>query len=262
MREQWSKLPKWGRWTLGGIVGLIVLAALVPAEDNKNDTRTTVAANTRVDAQATTEPATQPSQPAPTPEPEVEVVFDGPDTARKDGVVLRGTVEPASAKIRVRGKRATVKGGRWSIPVTLKTGKNSFRVIGTRKGYTKFESTIRVQRKPSAAERAAKRRAAALRRANERACDAAKDYLSFSAFSKQGLFEQLSSSAGSGFTEAEARYAVEHCGGDWKAEAVEAAKNYLEFSSFSRQGLIEQLSSSAGSGFTYEEAVYAVNKVY
>ena len=92
--------------------------------------------------------------------------------------------------------------------------------------------------------------------------DKAEDYLSYSAFSKQGLYEQLSSDAGEGFTEAEARYAVEHVHANWKQQAVKKAKDYLDYQSFSRQGLYEQLSSSAGEGFTPEEAQYAVNKVY
>ena len=83
-----------------------------------------------------------------------------------------------------------------------------------------------------------------------------------SGFSKQGLYEQLSSSAGEGFTPAEAQYAVDHVDADWNKEAVESARSYLEMSPMSRADLIQQLSSSAGEGFTYEQALYAVNKVY
>jgi hypothetical protein len=83
-----------------------------------------------------------------------------------------------------------------------------------------------------------------------------------SAFSKKGLIEQLSSPVGEGYSKADARFAANNVGADWKAEAVEAAENYLEMTSFSEQGLIEQLSSSAGEGFTVEQARYAVKKVY
>ena len=87
-------------------------------------------------------------------------------------------------------------------------------------------------------------------------------YLAMSGFSKQGLYEQLSSSAGEGFTQAQAQYAVDHVAVDWNKEAVESARSYLELMPMSRSELIEQLSSSAGEGFTYEQALYAVNKVY
>jgi len=97
--------------------------------------------------------------------------------------------------------------------------------------------------------------------AMENARSAAKDYLSFSPFSRQGLIDQLSSSYGSGFKVEDATWAVDQLTVDWKEQAVRAAKDYLDFSPFSRQGLIDQLSSAYGSQFTVEEATYAVNKI-
>ena len=94
------------------------------------------------------------------------------------------------------------------------------------------------------------------------ALDAAKSYLESSGFSKAGLIDQLSSSAGDGYSKADSRFAAEHAGADWNAEAVEAAKSYLDSSSFSKSGLIEQLSSSAGDQFTSAQARYAASKVY
>ena len=94
----------------------------------------------------------------------------------------------------------------------------------------------------------------------ENARRSAESYLDFSAFSRQGLIEQLSSEYGEGFTRAEAIYAVDHIDVDWNAQAAKSAKNYLSFSAFSRQGLIEQLSSEYGDGFTYPQAVYGVNQ--
>ena len=43
---------------------------------------------------------------------------------------------------------------------------------------------------------------------NEQAVKSAREYLSNESFSRQGLIEQLSSSAGEGFTLAQAQYAV------------------------------------------------------
>lgn len=97
--------------------------------------------------------------------------------------------------------------------------------------------------------------------AMENALSAAEDYLDYSAFSRQGLIDQLSSSYGSDFDVEDATWAVDQLGADWKKQAVRAAREYLDYSSFSRQGLIEQLSSSAGSKFTVDQAVYAVNQV-
>lgn len=97
--------------------------------------------------------------------------------------------------------------------------------------------------------------------AMENALGAARDYLSSSPFSRQGLIDQLSSEYGSGFEVEDATWAVDQLNADWKEQAVRAARDYLDFSSFSRQGLIDQLSSSYGSKFTIEEATYAVNKI-
>ena len=98
--------------------------------------------------------------------------------------------------------------------------------------------------------------------AQENAVQAAEDYLSFSSFSKAGLIGQLSSSAGEGFSKADATFAVNHIDVDWNEQAVRAAKDYLDYSSFSKSGLIDQLSSSAGEQFTPAQAQYAADKVY
>jgi hypothetical protein len=94
----------------------------------------------------------------------------------------------------------------------------------------------------------------------EQAIGAAQDYLSLKAFSRKGLIEQLSSQAGSGFSKADATYAVDHIDVDWNEQAVKAANEYLAIQHFSRSGLIEQLESSAGSQFTHSQAVYGVTK--
>jgi hypothetical protein len=96
----------------------------------------------------------------------------------------------------------------------------------------------------------------------ENALNSAQDYIDLSGFSRAGLIRQLSSSAGEGFSKADATFAANHVGADWNAEAVEAAQEYLDFQSFSRSGLIEQLSSSAGDQFTPAQAQYAVDQVY
>ena len=97
-------------------------------------------------------------------------------------------------------------------------------------------------------------------KSQEQAIGSAEQYLSFSPFSRKGLIEQLSSSAGDGYTKADATFAVDHITVNWNEQAAKAAKAYLEMSHFSRQGLIKQLESSAGDGFTHAQAVYGVTK--
>lgn len=105
----------------------------------------------------------------------------------------------------------------------------------------------------------------ALTLAQENAVRSAESYLSFTAFSKKGLIEQLTSEYGEGFEVADAKFAVKYLEEndlvDWNAEAVEAAESYLELSSFSRSGLYDQLTSEYGSGFTDKQAKHALTAV-
>jgi hypothetical protein len=94
------------------------------------------------------------------------------------------------------------------------------------------------------------------------AVDAANGYLSEGdGFSEQGLAQQLTSSAGAGFTEAQAEHAINSVHPDWDAQAVDAAKGYMQMGGFSQASLIQQLTSSAGSGFTQAQAEYAASQV-
>ena len=95
------------------------------------------------------------------------------------------------------------------------------------------------------------------------AVDSATGYLSGGqGFSQQGLLGQLTATAGEGFTQAQADYAISDLHPDWDAQAVDAARGYLgDGQGFSRSSLIQQLTSSYGNGFTQAQAEYAVNKV-
>lgn len=86
------------------------------------------------------------------------------------------------------------------------------------------------------------------------ALNSAKSYLDFSAFSYQGLIEQLEYEK---YTHEDAVFAADNCGADWNEQAVKKAASYLEFSSFSKEGLIEQLEYE---GFTHEQAIYGVEQ--
>ncbi|BCW04965.1 Ltp family lipoprotein [Arthrobacter sp. NtRootA1] len=96
--------------------------------------------------------------------------------------------------------------------------------------------------------------------AQMQALAAAKGYLASGiGFSEASLTKQLTSSAGNGFPQADAQWAVDNSGADWNAEAVKAAKGYLASGiGFSEASLTKQLTSSAGNQFTQPQAEYAV----
>lgn len=89
---------------------------------------------------------------------------------------------------------------------------------------------------------------------------AAKGYLASSiGFSQASLTGQLTSSAGNGFSQADAQWAVAHADADWNAQAVTAAKGYLvSGTGFSQASLTGQLTSASGNQFTPAQAAYAV----
>ena len=91
-------------------------------------------------------------------------------------------------------------------------------------------------------------------RSEENAIRKAEDYLSFSAFSRSGLIDQLEFE---GFTTAEATFGVDYLDVDWNEQAWMKAEDYLSLSAFSRSGLIDQLEFE---GFTTAQATYGVDK--
>lgn len=79
--------------------------------------------------------------------------------------------------------------------------------------------------------------------------------------SKQGLYDQLTSSAGEKFPPEAAQYAVDNIKANWKENALKKARDYDKMMPMSRQALYDQLTSSAGEKFTPEEARYAVDNM-
>jgi hypothetical protein len=97
-------------------------------------------------------------------------------------------------------------------------------------------------------------------RQQKNAARSAKQYLSISGFSRDGLIQQLSSDAGDGYDIDDATVAVDSLNVDWNRQAVRSAKQYLRLSGFSCRGLIQQLSSSAGDRYTFDEATYGAEQ--
>src|SRR4051794_2768021 len=96
------------KWGLIGLVALVVLGALFGKDEKSGQPQKAAATTRAANAQepAATEPATpepaatETATPEPTPDPEVSVTFAGPSNVHTDNVVLKGTVDPASAHVR------------------------------------------------------------------------------------------------------------------------------------------------------------------
>ena len=83
----------------------------------------------------------------------------------------------------------------------------------------------------------------------------ARSYLSFMAFSRKGLIEQLEYE---GYSKDASTMAVDSLNVDWNEQAAKCAKSYLDVMSFSKSSLISQLKYE---GFTSEQAEYGVTAV-
>ncbi|KIR12211.1 hypothetical protein SH09_04100 [Staphylococcus gallinarum] len=77
--------------------------------------------------------------------------------------------------------------------------------------------------------------------------------------SKQGIYEQLTSSYGEKFNSNDAQYAIDHLKANYKENAVKKAKDYADSQDMSNDAIYDQLTSSYGEKFTEEEAQYAID---
>src|SRR3954454_24668205 len=103
------------KWGLIAFVGLVVLGALFGQDDKSGQTKADSATTTTAGASEPTPAETSTREP--TPDPEVSVDYTGPSSVHSDDVVLKGTVAPANAHVRVRGQSVQVRHGHWKLPV-------------------------------------------------------------------------------------------------------------------------------------------------
>lgn len=120
---------------------------------------------------------------------------------------------------------------------------------------SKTEQTAAEQPKTQEPAEPSKPAAPAETVSQKNAVSKAKDYLSYTAFSHDGLVDQLVYDK---FSTADATYGADHSGGDWMEQAAKKAKDYMSYSSFSRQGLIDQLEYDK---FTPEQANHGADSV-
>lgn len=117
-------------------------------------------------------------------------------------------------------------------------------------------------RESSIAPKPQAKKEAQVPREYQQALKKAESYLKYTAFSEQGLYDQLTSEYGSKFPAEAAQYAMDNIKVDWNAQAVKKAESYLKFTSFSEQGLYDQMTSQYGSKFTPEQARHAISVVF
>ncbi len=222
---------RWWQWALialGAVILLSVIAGMLGGGRAESDAAVRPASSSSAaEPRATKEPS---------PEPVMVAV---PNVVGMDGAAARAALEALGFRVAHSGDE--------TMPVISQDAAEGAEL---EKGST---VTLTHEEKPT------------LTRGQENAIKSATSYLGFSAFSRAGLFQQLTSQYGEGFEAADAEFAIAHLEQnglvDWNAEAAESAQSYLDFTSFSRQGLYDQLTSQYGEGFTHEQAEYALAAV-
>ncbi|MCR6546870.1 Ltp family lipoprotein [Dehalobacterium formicoaceticum] len=93
------------------------------------------------------------------------------------------------------------------------------------------------------------------------ALKSAQNYVNIMPFSKEGLYDQLTSEYGDQYPAEAAQYAIENVQVDYNEEALEAAKNYQKIMPMSDQELFDQLTSEHGDNYTDSQAQYAIDNL-
>jgi hypothetical protein len=91
------------------------------------------------------------------------------------------------------------------------------------------------------------------------ALNKAETYSELMYMSKKGIYDQLTSEYGEGFTPEAAQYAIDTIDADWNRNALEKAKTYQSEMDMSPAAIHDQLTSEYGEQFTQEQADYAVD---
>ncbi len=89
----------------------------------------------------------------------------------------------------------------------------------------------------------------------------AETYSSTMNMSKSGIYNQLTSEYGEGFTAEAAQYAIDNIVADFNENALKKAETYSDTMHMSKQSIYDQLTSEYGEKFTHEEAQYAVDNL-
>lgn len=97
---------------------------------------------------------------------------------------------------------------------------------------------------------------------NEEALNEAENLLADEPYSKQGLYDRLTSQEGGAYPQEAAQHAVDNIGADWNNEALRAAEKIREDNpDATGDEIFDQLTDDNEWNFTDEEAQYAVDRI-
>lgn len=186
------------------------------------------------------------------------LIFTG-SMRTKDGEILVGreknlkTALIVAGGLFILGMGVSIGAGSNSNPAQSNTRPATTESDSKKQEATEVESNA--EKKTAGVNKVQESAKSELTTSQKNAVDKAKSYLSFAAFSRDGLVAQLEFDK---FSNIDAVYGADNAGADWNEQAAKKAKSYMDFSSFSRQGLIDQLVFDK---FTTAQATHGVDSV-
>ena len=221
-----SRGKKIGLGVVAGVLAIGVIGALGGGGDEQPAPVAATPSPSAVEANATLEPAAEPTTTISSASAEAEASAQkaAEEQERKDAA-------EASAKEQAEEKEKAEAEKKAKVEAEKKA---------------KAEASAQAE-----AEAKAEKEAGTLSQQN--ALSKASDYLDYTAFSKTGLIKQLEYE---GYSNSDAKWAVERVTVDWNEQAAKKAADYLDYTSFSKSGLTDQLIYE---GYTKKQAAYGVS---
>lgn len=250
-------LPK-GFAIAGLIIGLVALVAgpataitnVVSAASGSPDPNTAAIAP----AEAPTRSA-RPTASAATTPAAVASSITVPNVVGKEGDVAKATIKEANLVVDFdAGNDVVLLSSNWTV--TGQTPAPGTKVAADSTVTLKVVKTSTITAGETSASAAPAAPAVPAEYLN--ALASAQSYSDNMNMSKQGIFDQLTSSYGDQFTKAAAQYGVDHVKADWNANALAKAKDYESQQHMSPAAIHDQLTSSYGEQFTQAQADYAI----
>ncbi len=134
IKQFYRRHPVWS-WVIIVLVGLTVLGAALPSPEDEGDKNDSA----------------QQAESKPKPKV-VNISVTAPKEVRKPTAVIKGTVTPANAVVKVEGKPVKVVDGRFRHRIKLEQGVNSNEVAATAAGYDDDREVVSTYRNLTQAE--------------------------------------------------------------------------------------------------------------
>ena len=237
-----EKKPFWKKWWFWLIVVIVVAIAASSGSNSGSSSSSSSASASSVESSSAAAPATSSTTTTPATLTGIKAEYDGDMTAGTK--IEQGTTGIEVTAEYSDGSTKDVTDG-WTLKNTGTLAIDQSQTYTVE--YQGKTATFTVTADPPTEY--------------QNALTKAQEYSDSMYMSQKGIYDQLTSSYGEGFTADAANYAIKHVNADYNKNALEKAKQYQSEMSMSKSAIYEQLVSSAGEQFTAAQAQYAIDNL-